>query len=413
MAGTAASTTFGCGIPQPLIVPRTAAPSSNLVESFDIRSRACAGPSRPPSLHQARSPMVSGAMDPNDCARRVYRLPFISVIVPCYNQAHFLYEALNSVVGQTFTNWEMIVVDDASTDRCKADADEYRRTFASNRIRTYTKPNGGLSSARNYGIERAIGEWICALDADDYLHPDYLRSVAAVIARDPSLTMIYSNQQFFYESDWKWHTPDFSRKGTLYSGQFPVNTVYRKADWETVGGYTEVLPWGNEDWNMWISLSGIRPDVRVHKIPDFLLYYRYKSKSMQRDMTRYPEVVPMLRTMHPNDYPLEELVDYHKTIITQMSLATYEDLEKRLQKLPGNSLLHLWIGMYWEGLGVEDQADGHYAAAAASAPAATRWQPLYRRAMVQRGTLGKALCLNVTGTIPWIRRLKREFRCTA
>lgn len=314
------------------------------------------------------------------------------------------------MLAQTYSNWEMIVVDDGSTDQCHALAQEYRDRFPAFRIRTYTKPNGGLSSTRNYGIDRSVGNWICALDADDYLHPTYLERVARVISDDPSVGMVYSNQQFFYESDWKWYTPDYTRKGTLYAGQFPVNTVYRRVDWDAVGGYTEVLPWGNEDWNMWISLTGLRPDFRVHKIPDFLLFYRYKAKSMQRDMSRFTEVVPMLRTMHVNAYPVAEVAEYHRTVIEEMNLATYDNLEEKLKVHPNSDLLHLWIGMYWEGLGDTAKADESYSAALESTPDDSKWQIFYRR-----GRLGldgsKEACRKAVELKPGLRKIDRALRC--
>lgn len=338
-------------------------------------------------------------------------LPFISVVVPCHSQGRFLADALNSVLMQTFRNWELVIVDDGSSDNCHDVANAYKARFTGLRIRSYTKPNGGLSSARNFGIERSVGPWICALDADDYLDREYLMKVARIIMSDPGVDMIYANQQFFFESYWKWYTPQYSRNETLYSGQFPVNTVYRREDWNAVGGYTEILPWGNEDHNLWISLTGLRPNFRVHRIPEFLLYYRYKARSMQRDLARFPEVVAMLHTMHPNEYPVEQIARDHLLIVTEMNLATVDNLQQRLLRSRSNVyLLHLWIGMYYEGIGQSFEADNYYDAAEEVVDEAVKWQVLYRRGMLPMD-LAQRHCSKALKLKPALHRLETPLRC--
>lgn len=95
--------------------------------------------------------------------------PLISVITPCFNQARYLTEALDSVLGQTYTNWECIVVNDGSTDGTEAVALQFCHKDA--RIRYVRKSNGGLSSARNTGLRNTRGHWVQFLDADDILEP--------------------------------------------------------------------------------------------------------------------------------------------------------------------------------------------------------------------------------------------------
>jgi glycosyltransferase involved in cell wall biosynthesis len=261
-------------------------------------------------------------------------------------------EALNSVTIQTMTNWEMVVVNDGSPDKCGSIAASYAKQRPHLRIRALDKKNGGLSSARNFGIDKSVGFWVCALDADDYLAPTYLHAVSMIIRQHPHVTMIDANQQFFYESDWKWNVPTFSPKGTLYSGQFPVNTVYKKSDWQQAGRYTEVLPWGNEDWNLWISLGTLGSHVTAVKIDDTLLFYRFKRKSMQRDMMKFSEVVPMLQTMHANDYPLEEILKDHSIIMGETKKETFDLLQKKMENpdLMREPMLRLWLGMWWDGM---------------------------------------------------------------
>lgn len=93
--------------------------------------------------------------------------PMFSVIIPCYNQAVFLSDALESVLGQSYRNWEAIVVNDGSPDDTETIARGYMRKDT--RIKYVYKENGGLSSARNKGIAMALGEFILPLDADDVI----------------------------------------------------------------------------------------------------------------------------------------------------------------------------------------------------------------------------------------------------
>lgn len=98
--------------------------------------------------------------------------PLISVILPIYNIENFMDRCMESVLSQTYKNLEIIMVDDGATDSCPQMCDEYARKDS--RIVVYHKQNGGLSDARNYGIERAKGEYITCIDPDDCVDKDYV-----------------------------------------------------------------------------------------------------------------------------------------------------------------------------------------------------------------------------------------------
>lgn len=99
--------------------------------------------------------------------------PFVSIIIPCYNQAQYLERSVRSVLSQTFTDLECIIVNDGSTDNTH-EVGEYLCTIDS-RVKYFFKENGGLSVARNFGISKAQGEWIQCLDSDDWIHEDKTR----------------------------------------------------------------------------------------------------------------------------------------------------------------------------------------------------------------------------------------------
>lgn len=99
----------------------------------------------------------------------------ISVIVPAYNAARYLQAAIDSVISQSYEDWEMLLIDDGSSDSTPAICDRAARMDS--RIKVFHKPNGGLSDARNYALDRVSTPWITFLDGDDLLHPKYLSTL--------------------------------------------------------------------------------------------------------------------------------------------------------------------------------------------------------------------------------------------
>jgi glycosyltransferase involved in cell wall biosynthesis len=106
-------------------------------------------------------------------------MPFFSIVLPTYNRAHMLPMAIDSVLSQTFTDWELLIVDDGSTDDTKKTVEDY----ADQRIKYFYQKNQERSAARNNGIEQANGEYICFLDSDDYYLPEKLEKLYEHIVR--------------------------------------------------------------------------------------------------------------------------------------------------------------------------------------------------------------------------------------
>ena len=100
------------------------------------------------------------------------KVPFFSIILPTYNRASMIFSAIDSVITQSFTNWELIIVDDGSTDNTKEIIDSY--IISDKRIKYFYQENSERSIARNNGISKAKGDWICFLDSDDLYHNNHL-----------------------------------------------------------------------------------------------------------------------------------------------------------------------------------------------------------------------------------------------
>lgn len=103
----------------------------------------------------------------------------ISVIVPIYKVEKYLRRCVDSILNQSYTDFELLLIDDGSPDSCPQICDEYARR--DDRVRVFHKPNGGLSDARNYGVERMKGDYVSFIDSDDYVGPDYLKILMELI----------------------------------------------------------------------------------------------------------------------------------------------------------------------------------------------------------------------------------------
>lgn len=115
--------------------------------------------------------------------------PKISIIVPIYNVEHYLHHCVDSILAQTFTDWELLLIDDGSPDRSGEICDEYAKKET--RIRVFHKENGGVSSARNLGLDEAQGEWVTFIDADDYILPDFFNGLYKPIDEGENVDFVH------------------------------------------------------------------------------------------------------------------------------------------------------------------------------------------------------------------------------
>lgn len=139
-------------------------------------------------------------------------MPDVSVILSCYNTGRFLEQSIVSVVEQRFTNWELIIVNDGSTDNSLEIAEEYVR--ADRRISVRSKPNGGLASARLHGLKFISPEsrYIIFYDADDKMHPDMLLKLFNGIQADPRVGAIYCNHRLIDPEDGDLGLPQYGKR---------------------------------------------------------------------------------------------------------------------------------------------------------------------------------------------------------
>ncbi|MBD1866918.1 glycosyltransferase [Cyanobacteria bacterium FACHB-471] len=211
-------------------------------------------------------------------------MPLISVVIPVYNGEKTIKETVGSVLNQTFSNFELIVINDGSQDSTL----EILSNISDSRLKVLSYSNAGLAASRNRGIEQASGEYISFIDADDLWTADKLEAQLKALQANPQASVAYSWTNWIDESN------QFLRSGghILASGQVYTkllirdfvesgsNPLIRKQALDTVGGFDGSVP-GVEDWDMWLRLAARYEFVAV---PSPQILYRISANSMSTNV---------------------------------------------------------------------------------------------------------------------------------
>ncbi|MGB3760849.1 MAG: glycosyltransferase family A protein [Rivularia sp. (in: cyanobacteria)] len=253
----------------------------------------------------------------------MFEKPKVSVIVPAYNVSGYIQDALSSLEQQTFADFEALVIDDGSTDDTAAVVQKFCQR--DNRFQLLKKQNGGLSSARNYGIRHARGEYIALLDGDDIYHRDKIATHVARLYNQPDVGVVYSASRTIRD-DGKPTFISLSGKPVHSNPMLALlcknfvghgsNAVFRRCLISEVGEFDENLrSW--EDVDLWLRIAatqkwGFYREKRV------LCYYRVRPSGLSFNLVqmrnsgaivietayqRSPELIkPMLPTVYAYMY---------------------------------------------------------------------------------------------------------------
>jgi glycosyltransferase involved in cell wall biosynthesis len=219
-------------------------------------------------------------------------MPCFSIVIPVYNKERFVSKTIESVLSQTFTDYEIIIVNDGSTDQSEAKIS----TFKDNRIRYYSKKNEGVALARNFGIEKATADYICFLDADDYWYPTFLETMqrysselpeqkvfAAAIEIETKNKSIPAHYSIESTSDFE--IVNFFNASQKECVLWTSSVCIHKSVFEKVGDFDTKIKHG-EDTELWIRIGLQFPIVFIRKI---LARYVYDDKSISRNTNYYFE----------------------------------------------------------------------------------------------------------------------------
>ena len=201
----------------------------------------------------------------------------ISVVIPCYNHGQYLHEALQSVNQQTYQNYEIIVINDGSTDPA---TNTLLNGLDFPKTKVFTTDNRGLPAARNYGIAKAIGDIIVTLDADDKFENTFFEKGLKLLEANANIGVVSSYVKTFGTSSKfiQHYRSGGSEKFIGARNNSGASVMFLKKCWLEVGGYDETMRAGYEDWDFWIRVTNKGWQVKV--IEDYLIYYRTHFSSM-------------------------------------------------------------------------------------------------------------------------------------
>jgi len=204
----------------------------------------------------------------------------VSVVIPCYNQAHFVAEAIESALAQTHGDVDVVVVDDCSPDHPEAVVARYQG------VRYLRHPeNRGPSAARNTGLRASRGRFVVFLDADDRLLPHHVATALEIFRRRPDLALVCGDYQWF-GAEGTWHRHSCSDQPDYYAALLrfgfitpPATVMVKRTALLAVGGFREDLRF-NEDRDLWLRVTRLYPIHCHHQV--VAEYRRHPNQLTQR-----------------------------------------------------------------------------------------------------------------------------------
>jgi GT2 family glycosyltransferase len=202
--------------------------------------------------------------------------PDITVVIPCFEQGAWVTDAVLSVFEQDHPSWEVVLVDDGSTDPETVRVLE--RLSAWPRVRLIRQENRGLPAARNAGMAIARGGFVVPLDADDEIAPAFLGTLLQALKERPDAAFAHCWAELFGDVRAVWVTRPHNAYWERCSNSVIGCVLLRKEAWEAVGGYDETMLEGNEDWELWVRLAAEGWE-RV-RVAEALFRYRKHGETM-------------------------------------------------------------------------------------------------------------------------------------
>lgn len=251
----------------------------------------------------------------------------VSVIIPYYNHREFVLEAIDSILAQTYRNFEILVVDDGSDDPVSM---EVLASIDIPEVTVYHKSNGHLSSARNHGIRLSRGEMILTLDADDRFDPTFLEKAVPILKADDRLGVVTCHVIRFGSDrglDGQiWRPKGGGLTNFLVENNCCGNSLFRHRCWVDAGGYDEKLR-GFEDWDFWLSVT--EKGWQIHAIQEALFHYRDLPGSLLRSV--HKDRVQLMKTLMENH--LESYRTHVVYVVSELLLSNERESQEFQERL--------------------------------------------------------------------------------
>lgn len=202
--------------------------------------------------------------------------PTVSLIIPVYNTGSYLPETMASAFAQTWPALEIVVVDDGSTDPLTLEL--LHELSADPRVLLIRQDNQGPAAALNTGIRASNAEWFMPLGSDDLIGPTYVQKSAEVMGRRPEVSIVYCRAEMFGAVAGPWGLPDFDWSTFLVHNLIFISALFRRSDWESVGGFDESMREGREDHDFVMKVLG--HGGVPHRLEEVLFHYRIRPDSV-------------------------------------------------------------------------------------------------------------------------------------
>ncbi len=253
-------------------------------------------------------------------------MPKVSVIIPTFNRAQFIRRTIDSVLNQTYRDYEIIIIDDGSTDNTKEVVESY-----GDKVRYYRQANNGVATARNTGIAKADGEYIAFLDSDDIFLTENLETKISFFESHPNEYWVYSDWQYVDEKgnllqhgSQKYNYSHRQLNGSIFNELIyhrnfisPCTVVLKKSVFDKIGCFDPQIP-SQEEYDLWLRISLKYP---ANYLDQSLVYAMIHKDSLSGDFRKWAkgneQIVDKLKDIIPDDFP------HKKNLLNRMHADKY------------------------------------------------------------------------------------------
>lgn len=233
----------------------------------------------------------------------------VTVIIPCYNQGHFLSDALASLAQCDPDSYLVTIVDDGSTDPATLLFLEQLDPKSFNIIH---QDNKGLSGARNTGIKHANTDFVLMLDADNKIRSSFLEKGTTILEQNPQIAVVYGDGQFFGDMTGTRKQAQFNLQKQMLVNYIDACAIIRKSVFEDVGDFDENMKDGWEDWEMWLRIAF--RGYKFHYLDEVVFDYRIRKESMSKQVydnkTRTNNIENYVYGKYPDKMGISYVVDF-------------------------------------------------------------------------------------------------------
>ena len=230
----------------------------------------------------------------------------VNIIIACHNSELYLAECVESVINQTCKNFDIVIVDDGSSDKTKRIAESLIENYPYYNIELLYTPDVGPVAARTFALEKKHDPYLLFLDADDKIHPEFLEKTLKVLKENPDKSFCFTDTQHIGISDGAWNQPEYNFYQLLIGNYICYCSLIRRKDFDFVGGYDKNNYGYFEDYQLFLNLG--RHGLYGIHLPEKLFFYRMSETNATNAerVKRFSEVYKSyIVSQYPEIFPVE------------------------------------------------------------------------------------------------------------